>query len=72
MPSETARTMPRTKARTTEATSTLHLVACGLASKAVFQQKNGREFMNLSKSELDKIKKKIEDKIKDDIKKKGL
>lgn len=41
-------------------------------SKAVFQQKNGREFMNLSKSELDKIKKKIEDKIKDDIKKKGL
>ena len=35
MPSETARTMPRTKARTTEATSTLHLVACGLAAENI-------------------------------------
>lgn len=40
--------------------------------KASLQADEGREFMNLSKSELNKIKKKIEKKIKDDINKKGL
>lgn len=40
--------------------------------KADLQAKSGREFMNLSKSELEKIKKKFEEKIKQDITKKGL
>ena len=40
--------------------------------KAEFQSDSGRNFMNLSKTELDKIKKKMEEMIKNDIKKKGL
>lgn len=40
--------------------------------KAELQAQQGREFMNLSKSEIDKVKKLLEKKIKDDINKKGL
>ena len=40
--------------------------------KAELQEKAGRTFMNLSKTEVNKIKKLIEQKIKADIKKKGL
>lgn len=40
--------------------------------KAELQANEGREFMNLSKNEVKKVKKLIEDKIINDIKKKGL
>lgn len=40
--------------------------------KAIYQDEAGRKFMNLSKSEINKIKKEIENKIINDIKKQGL
>lgn len=58
------------KASTGQATVYLNNDKAG--KKAEYQASEGREFMNLSKSEVNKIKKFIEEKIISDIKKKGL
>lgn len=60
----------RAKATTGEAT--VYLSNSEANKKAKYQEDSGRIFMNLSKNEVNKIKKEIEQGLINDIKKKGL